>query len=65
MIARVTALLPNFEWVQVETADGRWLALTKHTLGVDLSVLRVGQEVRCVVTLDQPRVIEAEAIKPA
>jgi hypothetical protein len=60
--AKVTELIPEYRLVHVETADGRGLALTAKTRGIDLGSLRVGQFVDCVVTLAQPRVVQAQAI---
>lgn len=62
VVATVTLLIPEFQIVQVETMEGRCLALTPRTAGVDLDALQVGQKVRCVVTLIQPRVIQAERV---
>jgi hypothetical protein len=58
----VTVLIPEYRQVHLETADGRGLALTAKTTGIDLSSLRVGQTVECVVTLAQPRVLQARAL---
>jgi len=60
--ATVTELIPEFRLVYLETAEGRGLALTAKTAGIDLSSLHVGQVVDCVVTLVQPRVVEAHTV---
>jgi hypothetical protein len=60
--ARVTELIAEYSVVHLETKEGRGLALTAKTAGVDLTSLRVGQEVDCVVTLVQPRVAQARAL---
>jgi hypothetical protein len=60
--ATVTELIPEYHLVHVETQDGRGLALTAKTAGIDLTQLRVGQAVDCVVTLVQPRVVQAHAL---
>jgi hypothetical protein len=60
--AKVTELIPAYRTVHLETDEGRGLALTAKTSGIDLASLRVGQTVECVVTLVQPRVIQAHAI---
>lgn len=60
--ACVTAVIPEYHVVHVETADGRGLALTEKTHGVELSQLRVGQLLDCVVTLSQPRVLQARIV---
>jgi hypothetical protein len=60
--AKVTELIPAYHTVHLETDEGRGLALTAKTGGIDLASLRVGQTVECVVTLVQPRVIQAHAI---
>lgn len=62
VVAMVTLLIPEFQIVQVETTEGRCLALTPRTAGVDLETLQVGQKIRCVVTVNQPRVIRAERV---
>jgi hypothetical protein len=60
--ARVTAVIPEYHVVHVETAEGRGLALTDRTHGIKLSQLRVGQLLDCVVTLSQPRVLQARTV---
>jgi hypothetical protein len=60
--AKVTDLIPEYHLVHLETIDGRGLSLTTKTTGVDLASLRVGQTVECVVTLAQPRVLQARAL---
>jgi hypothetical protein len=60
--ATVTELIPEYHPVLVETQDGRGLGLTAKTSGIDLTQLRVGQAVDCVVTLVQPRVVQAHAL---
>lgn len=60
--AKVTELIPAYHLVHLETDEGRGLALTAKTAGIDLAGLRVGQTVECVVTLVQPRVVQARAL---
>jgi hypothetical protein len=60
--ATVIELIPEYHVVHLETKDGRGLALTAKTAGIDLASLRVGQAVDCVVTLVQPRVVQAHAL---
>ena len=61
VLTRVTLLIPEFGIVQVQSADGRCLALTAGTAGVDLTALRIGQAIECTVTRDQAHVVEAQA----
>ena len=58
----VTELIPEYRLVHVEAADGRGLALTANTAGIDLAALRIGQSVDCLVTRVQPRVVQAQAL---
>jgi hypothetical protein len=60
--AKVTELIPSYHLVYLETAEGRGLALTAKTAGIDLASLRVGQMVECQVTRIQPRVVQASAL---
>ena len=60
--AKVTELIPEYGLVHAETEEGRGLALTAKTAGIDLASLRVGQTVECVVTLTQPRVVRAHTV---
>jgi hypothetical protein len=60
--ATVTELIPEYHLVHLETKEGRGLALTAKTAGIDLKRLRIGQEVDCMVTLVQPRVVQAHAM---
>jgi len=57
--ARVVQLVPAYRQALLETADGRSLAITVRTDGVALADLRVGQWLDCVVTIDQPRALQA------
>lgn len=60
---RVFAVLPDYRQVRVETLDGFQYALTDKTHGIDLSLLREGQFVECIVTTSAlPRVLEAHVI---
>lgn len=60
--ATVVALLPEFQQVQLRSADGHMFALTEHTRGVKLEALREGQQVECTVTLRLPRVLRAQVV---
>ena len=62
--SKVTDLIPAFGVVQLETADGRGLALTATTAGIDLTSLCVGQRVESLVTLVQPHVAAAPCALP-
>lgn len=61
--AVVTVLLPEFEQVEVETGDGRSLAITERTKGVSWASLRIGDKLSCQVrgTLT-PEVVSACAL---
>lgn len=58
----VVALIPEYHQVKVRDANGHVYALTRGTLGVDLSALREGQRINCVVTRKLARVLTAVAI---
>ena len=58
----VTDVIPEFQLAHIETRDGRGLSLTRRTRGIDLGSLLSGQRVRCVVTLAQPRVLQAQVL---
>lgn len=60
--ATVVALLPEFQQVQLRSADGHLFALTEHTSGVRWTSLHEGQQVQCTVTLRQPRVLRAQLV---
>ena len=60
--AHVVQLVPAYRQALLETADGRGLAVTVRTEGVALADLRVGQWLDCVVTIDQPRVLQARLV---
>jgi len=60
--ARVVQLVPAYRQALLETAEGRGLAVTVRTEGVALADLRVGQWLDCVVTTDQPRVLQARLV---
>jgi hypothetical protein len=55
----VFAVIPEFHLVKVRAEDGFEYSLTRATPGVDLSTLRPGDQVRCVVSRRLPRVISA------
>jgi hypothetical protein len=57
--AKVLVLIPEYHQVAVVTDDGREYSLTRHTQGVALSDLHVGQRVRCTVTIRLSRVLAA------
>jgi hypothetical protein len=61
--AVVTVLIPEFEQVEVETRDGRSLAITEHTKGVPWASLRVGQRLSCRVRgVLTPEVVSASLL---
>lgn len=61
--AVVTVLLPEFEQVEVETRDGRSLAITERTEGVPWTSLRVGQRLSCRVRgVLTPEVVSASLL---
>lgn len=60
--AAVTALVPEFQQAQLETADGRGLVINLRTPGVDLGQLHAGQWLECVVDTALARVVSARRV---
>ena len=58
----VFAVISEFRQAIVRTADGRQLAITQHTVGLNYADLREGQCVRCVVTKVLPRVLRGRLL---
>ena len=57
----VVAVIPEFQLVQVEDLLGYRYAIHAKTQGIDMSTLREGQRVDCIVTVRLPRVLWAIA----
>lgn len=55
----VIALIPEFNQVKLEDAEGRHYSLTDKTRGIQRCELRVGQRLHCTVTIRFPRVLQA------
>ena len=60
--ATVTVLVPEFRQAHLETADGRGLAVTPRTPGIDLATLLPGQVLECVVDTALARVVSARGV---
>lgn len=60
--ATVTLLVPEYRQVHLETADGRCLAISALTGGVDLASLQLGQTLECVVAQGPTRVLSARTV---
>ena len=61
--AVVRALIPEFELVEVQTADGRSLSITGKTKGVSWQSLHEGQRLSCQVKgVLTPRIIRASLL---
>ncbi|MEJ8825064.1 hypothetical protein WKW80_24055 [Variovorax humicola] len=58
----VVAILKEFRQVHVRTPEGRVLAITPDTPGVEFSALHRGQRVACTVTRFVPRVLNARVL---
>jgi len=64
--ATVAVLIPEFELVKAETADGITLSIGKRTDGVAWQELKVGQLLRCIAEVGgATRVLRAEVIDPS
>lgn len=61
--AVVSALVPEFELVRLETDDGATLSITRHTEGISWSDLDLVQRVHChVLGVLTPRVLRASVL---
>lgn len=61
--AVVTVLVPEFEQVELESADGFAFAITEHTEGIDWRTLRKGQRLSCRVRgVLTPKVLSASIL---
>lgn len=58
----VVALVPAYHQAKVKDGEGHLYAITEQTAGLKPQFLRMGQKVRCTVTLRFPRVIRAELV---
>lgn len=58
--ARVIALL--LEFGQVKISDGHHYSIIRYTRGVDMSALKVGMRLHCIVTIRLPRVLFARVL---
>lgn len=61
--AVVTVLIPEFEVVHLETAEGVTLCVGEGTRGVDWRDLRVGQRLRCQLEAGVTRVLQAQVLE--
>lgn len=50
LVGKVSALIPMFNVVRLETEDGWTLSVGEDTPGIDWRVLQVGQRVQCDVS---------------
>jgi hypothetical protein len=57
--AVVVGQVPHSSIVRLRATDGRMLLVSRHTLGLDVSALRVGQWLECRVSLRPPMVVLA------
>ena len=59
----IFALIPQYHQATVVTDDGNEYSIARHTRGVRLNDLRVGQRVRCTVKVRLPRVLTARVLE--
>lgn len=66
VLAKVEALVPEFNMVDLLDEADCCLAVTRRTRGIDWTTLEVGQVLRCTVKgRFAPRVLSAELVDPA
>jgi hypothetical protein len=64
VIAWVFVCAHDFEVVYVRTADEIQYVLTPDTQGIDITTLREGQAVECLISAGLPRVLSATCVPP-
>lgn len=62
LVAKVVAVLPEFHQARLRDDSGFEYSITDMTAGVSPGDLHEGQVLRCVVTVELPRVISASVI---
>jgi hypothetical protein len=62
VLCTVVAFAPELLQARVLTGDGHRYAITRHTPGVEVLKLHVGQKIECTVTRRLPRVLSACAV---